>query len=164
MRRIGLSFALILALLSVVVAASPVHAASHHEDQEHPDHDHDHGHDHGHNRHQQTAVTSTACNWNVVLANAPTPGFGTLRYYCSPTSGAFTVSHAGRDTPIFNAPSAISSVGYVSHSAGSCAGFTSLKSGSTVTLSSTGDFDLCASYSCPAGCGPVAAWSFTWKS
>jgi len=159
MQRIGLSFALLLALLSVIVAATPVHAASH-EDREHPDHDHHHGH----NSHQQTAVISSSCNWNVMLANAPTPGSGTLRYYCSPISGAFTVSNAGHDTPTFNAPSAIIGVGYISHSAGSCAGFTLLTSGSTVTLSSTGDFDLCASYSCPAGCGPVPAWSFNWKS
>jgi hypothetical protein len=156
----GLSFALMLALLSVIVAVPPGHAASHSEDHEH----HDHDHDHGHNNHHQTAVTSSSCNWNVVLASAPTPGSGTLRYYCSPTSGAFTVSRVGRDSPIFNAPSAIIGVGFVSHSAGSCAGFTPLTSGSTVTLSSTGDFDLCASYSCPAGCGPVPAWTFSWKS
>ena len=159
MRRVGLSFAILLGLLSVIVAAPPAHAASHSEGHEHPDHDHHHGH-----KHQQPAVTSSSCNWNVVLANAPTPGSGTLRYYCSPTSGAFTVSKAGHDTPIFNAPSAISGVGFVSHSAGSCSGFTPLTSGSTITLSSTGDFDLCASYSCPTGCGSVAAWTFNWKS
>ena|ERR1700756_86242 len=110
----------------------------------------------------QAATTSSSCSGNIVLANAPTPGSGTLRYYCSSSSGAFTVDTVGSDTPTFNPGSQITSVGIVDHSAGTCSGgFTVLTSGSAAVLSSTGDFDVCANYSCPTGCS-IAAWSFSW--
>jgi hypothetical protein len=112
----------------------------------------------------QAASTSSTCSGNIVLANAPTPGSGTLRYYCSSSSGAFTVDTIGSDTPTFNPDSQITSVGYVAHSAGTCfSGFTPLTSGSAAVLSSTGDFDICADYSCPTGCS-IAAWSFSWAT
>jgi hypothetical protein len=112
----------------------------------------------------QAASTSSACSGNIVLANSPTPGSGTLRYYCSTSSGAFTVNTIGSDTPTFNPDSQITSVGYVAHSAGTCSGgFTALTSGSAAVLSSTGDFDVCATYSCPTGCS-LAAWSFSWAT
>jgi len=111
----------------------------------------------------QNAVTSSTCGGTLALSGGPPPGSGTLRYVCPPSSGAFTVSTIGADTPTFNPPSQITSVGYVPHSATSCSGFTTLTSGASTTLSSTGDFDVCASYSCPTGC-TIATWSFSWSS
>src|SRR5216117_2794795 len=103
----------------------------------------------------QNAVTSSACG--------ATPGTGTLRYECPPSSGAFTVTTVGSDTPTFSPPSQITSVGYVSHSATSCSGSSTLTSGTSTTLASTGDFDICAGYSCPTGC-TIATWTFSWSS
>jgi hypothetical protein len=111
----------------------------------------------------QNAVTSSACGGTLALSGGPAPGSGTLRYNCPPSSGAFTVTTIGADTPTFNPPSEITSVGYVSHSASSCSGSTTLTSGTSTTLPSTGDFDICAAYSCPTGC-TIASWSFTWSS
>ncbi|TMI08444.1 hypothetical protein E6H34_04160 [Candidatus Bathyarchaeota archaeon] len=111
----------------------------------------------------QNAVTSSACNGTLVLSGGPAPGTGTLRYTCPPSSGAFTVTTVGADTPTFNPPTEITSVGYVSHSASSCSGSTTLTSGTSTTISSTGDFDICAGYSCPTGC-TIPPWSFSWSS
>src|SRR5438309_764350 len=76
---------------------------------------------------------------------------------------AFTITTTGTDTPTFSEPSQITSVGYVSHSASSCSGFTTLTSGSSTTLSALGDNDICASYSCPTGC-TIASWTISWSS
>jgi len=111
----------------------------------------------------QNAVTSSACGGTLALSGGPTPGTGTLRYECPPSSGAFTVTTVGSDTPTFSPPSQITSVGYVSHSATSCSGSTTLTSGTSTTLASTGDFDICAGYSCPTGC-TIATWTFSWSS
>ncbi|MBO0888767.1 hypothetical protein J2P12_06670, partial [Candidatus Bathyarchaeota archaeon] len=110
----------------------------------------------------QAAVTSSACG-SLQLSGGPNPGSGTLRYDCPPSSGAFTVTTAGSDTPTFSPPSQITSVGYVSHSASDCSGSTTLTSGTTVVLGSTGEFDICAAYSCPTGC-TISSWSITWSS
>jgi len=111
----------------------------------------------------QAAVTSSACGGVLALSGGPNPGSGTLRYTCPPSSGAFTVTTTGTDTPTFSEPSQITSVGYVSHSASSCSGFTTLTSGSSTTLSAIGDNDICASYSCPTGC-TIASWTISWSS
>ena len=111
----------------------------------------------------QAAVTTSACGGTLTLSGGPTPGSGTLRYTCPPSSGAFTVTTTGTDTPSFSPPSQISSVGYVSHSASSCSGFTALTSGSSTVLAATGDYDVCANYSCPTGC-TIASWTFPWAS
>src|SRR5438132_8263106 len=95
----------------------------------------------------QNALTSSACSGTLTLSGGPAPGSGTLRYICPPSSGAFTVATSGTDTPSFSPPSQISSVGYVSHSASSCSGFTALTSGSSTVLAATGDYDVCANYS-----------------
>ncbi len=58
--------------------------------------------------------------------------------------------------------SQITAVGYVSHSASSCSGFTTLTSGSS-TILVTGDYDVCADYSCPTGC-TISSWTITWSS
>ena len=112
-----------------------------------------------------TAVTASVCGSSLVLNGAPSAGSGILRYDCGGTThnAAFSVTTAGTDTATFNPPSAITSVGLVSNSAGSCAGFTPLTSGSSMILSSTGHFDVCASYSCPSGC-TIASWTFQWLS
>ncbi|TMI47192.1 hypothetical protein E6H20_11095 [Candidatus Bathyarchaeota archaeon] len=111
----------------------------------------------------QNAVTTSPCGGTLVLSGGPAPGTGTLRYTCPSSSGAFTVTTVGSDTPTFNPPSEITSVGYVSHSASDCSGSTTLTSGTSTTLSSTGGFDICAGYSCPTGC-TIPAWSFSWSS
>ena len=111
----------------------------------------------------QAAVTSSACGGTLALSGGASPGSGTLRYNCPPSSGAFTVTTTGSDTPTFSAPSQISSVGYVSHSASSCSGSTTITSGSTTILATTGEYDICASYSCPTGCN-IASWSISWAS
>ena len=110
----------------------------------------------------QNAVTSSACG-TLVLSGGPAPGTGTLRYNCPPSNGAFTVTTVGADTPTFSKPSQITSVGYVSHSAADCSGSTTLTSGTSTTLASAGDFDVCAGYSCPTGC-TIPAWSLSWSS
>ena len=109
-----------------------------------------------------TAVTTSACGGTLALSGGPTPGSGTVRYNCPPSSGAFTVTTAGSDSPTFNPPSQITAVGYVSHSASSCSGFTTLTSGSS-TILVTGDYDVCANYSCPTGC-TISSWTITWSS
>lgn len=109
-----------------------------------------------------TAVTTSTCGGTLALSGGPTPGSGTVRYNCPPSSGAFTVTTAGSDTPTFNPPSQITAVGYVSHSASSCSGFTTLTSGSS-TILVTGDYDVCADYSCPTGC-TISSWTITWSS
>lgn len=110
-----------------------------------------------------TAVTASVCSSNLVLNGAPSAGSGILRYDCGGAthSAAFSVTTAGSDTATFNPPAAITGVGYVSNSASSCAGYTTLTSGSSIVLSSTGHYDVCASYSCPSGC-TIAAWTFQW--
>ena len=111
----------------------------------------------------QAAVTSSPCGGVLALSGGPSPGSGTLRYNCPPSSGAFAVTTTGSDTPTFTAPSQITSVGYVSHSATSCSGFKTVTSGSSTTLDVTGDYDICANYSCPTGC-TIAQWTFTWAT
>jgi hypothetical protein len=111
-----------------------------------------------------SAVTVAPCGGSLVLTNPPAAGSGVLRYDCGGSShaAAFSVTSAGSDTATFNPPASITSVGYVSNSAGSCTGFTVLTSGSSVVLA-TGHYDVCASYSCPSGC-TIAAWTFQWLS
>jgi hypothetical protein len=113
----------------------------------------------------QTATTNSSCYGNLALASPPTPGSGTLRYDCGGPlhDAAFTVTSTGTDTPHFDKPNGLTSVGYVSNSADSCNGFTQLTNGQQVILANTGPFDICATYNCPNGC-TVAAWSFTWSS
>jgi hypothetical protein len=67
------------------------------------------------------------------------------------------------DVPNFNAPSVITSVGYVSNLAGSCQGFTQLTSGASISLGPVGGYDICARYSCPNGC-TIPAWTFNWSN
>lgn len=109
-----------------------------------------------------SAVTVAPCGGSLVLANPP--GSGILRYDCGGSTHvtAFFVSKAGTDTATFNPPAAITGVGYVSNNASSCTGYTSLTSGSSVVLA-TGNYDVCASYSCPSGC-TIASWTFQWLS
>src|SRR5256885_6560017 len=45
-----------------------------------------------------TAVTTSACGGTLALSGGPTPGSGTVRYNCPPSSGAFTVTTAGSDS------------------------------------------------------------------
>src|SRR5215831_20899609 len=65
----------------------------------------------------QRAVTTSACGGTLTLTGGPTPGSGILRFNCPPSSGAFTITQIGTDTPAFNPPTEITSVGYVSHAA-----------------------------------------------
>ena len=111
-----------------------------------------------------SAVTYASCGGSLVLTNPPSAGSGILRYDCGGTthSAAFSVTSAGTDTATFNPPAAITGVGYVDNSAGSCTGYTALTSGSSVVLA-IGHYDVCASYSCPSGCR-IDAWTFQWLS
>lgn len=114
----------------------------------------------------QAAVTTSACAGTLQVSGIPPAGSGTIRYDCPGTPsavGAFTVTTIGTDTPTFTPPSQISTVGYVSHSASTCSGSTTITSGTGTSLAATGDFDICASYSCPTGC-TIAAWTITWSS
>lgn len=112
-----------------------------------------------------TAITVAPCGGSLVLANGPpATGSGILRYDCGGSTHvtAFFVSKPGTDIATFNPPAAITSVGYVSNNASSCAGYTILTSGSSVVLPG-GNYDVCASYSCPSGC-TIASWTFQWLS
>lgn len=111
----------------------------------------------------QAAATTSACGGTLVVSGVPPAGSGTIRYICPPSSGAFTVNTIGTDTPTFTAPSQISAVGYIAHSASSCSGSTSIASGSSTSLTATGDYDICANYSCPTGC-TINSWTLTWSS
>lgn len=111
----------------------------------------------------QAAATSSACGGTLVVSGVPPAGSGTIRYICPPSSGAFTVNTIGTDTPTFTAPSQISTVGYVAHSASSCSGSTSITSGTATSFTATGDDDICANYSCPSGC-TITSWTLTWSS
>ncbi len=111
----------------------------------------------------QAAATTSVCNGILVVSGSPSAGSGTIRYICPPSSGAFTVTTIGADSPTFTAPSQISTVGIVAHSAADCSGSTSITSGTGTSLSATGDYDICASYSCPTGCS-IGSWTIIWSS
>ncbi|HVH14452.1 MAG TPA: hypothetical protein VNA15_01870 [Candidatus Angelobacter sp.] len=114
----------------------------------------------------QAAATSSACGGALVVSGVPPAGSGTIRYNCpgTPSSlGAFTVNTIGTDTPTFTAPSQISAVGYIGHSAASCSGSTTITTGTATSLTATGDYDICANYSCPSGC-TITSWTLTWSS
>jgi hypothetical protein len=111
----------------------------------------------------QPATTTSACGGVLAQNGSPPAGTGTIRYFCPPSSGAFTVTNVGTDTPTFSPPSPVTSVGYISHSASSCSGFAPLASGTFTALTAIGDFDICAGYSCPTGC-TISSWALSWSS
>src|SRR5262249_30892231 len=84
----------------------------------------------------------TACCIFVDGPPNPTPGFGIIRFYCSPTSGAFSVNSAGAATVGFALPKGYTSLNMTVHSdACNLFGFTiQIVSGNRYTLT-PGDYD-----------------------
>ena len=110
-----------------------------------------------------SAQTNSSCS-TLPQPSGITPITGTLRFNCNPTSGAFTVTSTGTNTPNYALPSGYMGLGFISHSALNCNAATALSPGTPIILSNTGDFDLCATYTVAATGETLASFSFTWTS
>ncbi len=109
------------------------------------------------------AQTSSACNGNLVQTGPVNPINGTLRFNC-PTSGAFTVTAVGINTPTFTLSPGYTGLGFVSHGAADCSLAITLVSGTQVNLANIGDFDLCAPYNVGPVAATLASFTFAWAS